>query len=194
MSKIVINSKLAFKQDSYNTSPCVVEKVIGLPESEFSELKNHTLKDNCYIKQYKDLMGYRDNAYHCLLFVDTKNGDGILVESEGADYARYSQYVPNARAIINHSDIVAKLRKGLDECADELIEESGSNDDVCISVHDLINNPTVSEAIIDMFRESLAKRPEINPETILDTNGFIEAYKNTDMDNSVFPEAITHTM
>ena len=51
MSKIVINSKLAFKQDSYNTSPCVVEKVIGLPESEFSELKNHTLKDNCYIKQ-----------------------------------------------------------------------------------------------------------------------------------------------
>ena len=87
-----------------------------------------------------------------------------------------------------------KLRKGLDECADELIEESGSNDDVCISVHDLINNPTVSEAIIDMFRESLAKRPEINPETILDTNGFIEAYKNADMDNSVFPEATTHTM
>ena len=69
MSKIVINSKLAFKQDSYNTSPCVVEKVIGLPESEFSELKNHTLKDNCYIKQYKDLMGYRDNAYHCLFLL-----------------------------------------------------------------------------------------------------------------------------
>ena len=179
-NKPVINACLNFKHDSYNTSPCVIEKVIELPTSEFEELKDSTLDDNIFIKMHKDLMCFKDNAYHCLMFVDNKNGDGILVESEGADYARYSQYIPNAREILNQanqSEAMKALLKSIDNCIDEFIEQSGDNSDLCFSVNDLLCNPSVNDAIVIMCRESLAKRPEIKGDTILDTNGFVEADK-----------------
>ena len=179
-NKPVINACLNFKHDSYNTSPCVIEKVIELPTSEFEELKDSTLDDNIFIKMHKDLMCFKDNAYHCLMFVDNKNGDGILVESEGADYARYSQYIPNAREILNQanqSEAMKALLKNIDNCIDEFIEQSGDKSDLCFSVNDLLCNPSVSDAIVIMCREALAKRPEIKSDTILDTNGFVEADK-----------------
>ena len=45
----------------------------------------------------------RDDIYHCLLIYDKQQGDGLLIESEGAPYARYAQYIPNAKLLYeNH--------------------------------------------------------------------------------------------
>ena len=46
-----------------------------------------------------------DNTAHCILFLDANGIDGILVEAEGVDYARKSQFIPNARAIIEANDL-----------------------------------------------------------------------------------------
>ena len=43
---------------------------------------------------------YHDGCqHHCLLIYDRENGDGLLVESEGYSYARYAQFVPQAKLI-----------------------------------------------------------------------------------------------
>ena len=83
-----------------------MEKVVTLYGNEFSKLKNFTLDDNRYIARYHKLMCIdSENVAHCLLFVDSESGNGILVDSEGAKYARKSQFIPNARALIENNEL-----------------------------------------------------------------------------------------
>ncbi len=68
--------------------------MITLYEESFLELKDHPLRDNPYIAQNRDLMYIDSNdTAHCLLMVDYDSGDGMLVESEGSNYARKSQFM-----------------------------------------------------------------------------------------------------
>lgn len=94
MKKLKFSSTLNHKQSEYNTHEVIVEKVITLYGRSFSELKDHPLRDDPYIAENRDLMYIDDNDIaHCLLMVDSDSGDGILVESEGSNYARKSQFM-----------------------------------------------------------------------------------------------------
>ena len=126
MKKLKFNSTLNHKQSSYDTREIIVEKEITLYGSSFSELKDHPLSDNQYIAQNRDLM-YIDNndTAHCLLMVDYDSGDGILVESEGSNYARKSQFIPNSRELIENNDLTAserKLHNSLRKIVDQIAE------------------------------------------------------------------------
>lgn len=112
MKKLRFNSTLNHKRERYDTYEVIVEKVITICGIEFSKLKNHTLKDNRFIARYHELMFTdSDNVAHCLLFVDSESGDGMLVESEGAKYARMSQFIPNARALIENNELTEAERR-----------------------------------------------------------------------------------
>ena len=63
------------------------------------------------IAQHRDLMYMAEGVAHCLLFVDSKTGDGLLVEAEGYDYARNSHFVPNAKAILENNEITNEERQ-----------------------------------------------------------------------------------
>lgn len=97
--KLIINANLLRKESEFRTKSCVVEKAIAVPYAEFDELKRHPLRDHRLIAENADLM-YCDNDdnYHCLLIYDEEQGDGLLIDSEGTSYARYSQYIPGAKA------------------------------------------------------------------------------------------------
>lgn len=98
--KLTINANLIRKESEFRTKSCVVEKAIAIPHAEFDELKRHPLRDHRLIAENADLMYCdNDNNYHCLLIYDKENGDGLLIEAEGAAYARYSQYIPQAKLI-----------------------------------------------------------------------------------------------
>ncbi len=126
MKKLKFNSTLNHKQSSYDTREIIVEKVITLYGSSFSELKDHPLSDNPYISQNRELMYIDSNdTAHCLLMVDYDSGDGILVESEGSNYARKSQFIPNARELIENNDLTAserKLHNSLKKIVDQIAE------------------------------------------------------------------------
>ena len=102
--KLVINTNLLRKESEFKTKACVVEKAIAVPHSEFDDLKRNPLQHNDLIADNVDLMYCdSDNNYHCLLIYDKEQGDGLLIESEGAPYARYAQYIPNAKLLYeNH--------------------------------------------------------------------------------------------
>ena len=62
---------------------------------------NAPMKPNAVIKENIDKMFYdhSDDTEHCLLLTDIQTGDGILVQSEGSEYAKQAQYIPNARRL-----------------------------------------------------------------------------------------------
>lgn len=113
----------------------MVEKAIGVPPAEFDELKRHPLRDNRLIAENADLMYCdSDDNYHCLLIYDEEQDNGLIIESEGTSYARYSQYIPGAKELVEvHQNSVIlmtngekKLHELLYEMADRIAEFSHS--------------------------------------------------------------------
>lgn len=100
-NKLVINAYLMRKEPDFHTKPCIVEKAIAVSSREFEYLKAHPLRDIDLIAENIGLMRYdpKEDTYHCLLIYDKEHGDGLLIESEGYPYARYAQYIPNAKLL-----------------------------------------------------------------------------------------------
>ena len=167
MKKLSFNSTLNHKRDSYDTYEVSVEKVITLCSDEFSKLKNFTLDDNRYIARYhKQMCIDSENVAHCLLFVDNKSGDGILVESEGAGYARKSQFIPNARALIENNELT-EAEKRIHERLKEItkgIAVKAHCGDKRVYFEDVLNEETMDEiktAFIQAVGEMLEQREDI---------------------------------
>lgn len=98
--KLIINANLLRKESEFKTKTCVVEKAVAVSHREFENLKNNPLMDNDLIAENTGLMYCdSDEIYHCLLIYDKEQGDGLLIESEGSKYARYAQYISNAKLL-----------------------------------------------------------------------------------------------
>ncbi|MDI6877937.1 MAG: DUF6329 domain-containing protein [Desulfitobacteriaceae bacterium] len=109
----------ARKADDYPVWDCVIEKIVELPEAEYKYFKSAPLRDMPLIAENTDLM-YRDEngVFHCLLVLGEGTSDGILIESEGYNYARYSSFMPGAREFVTAR---------LNQLADQIIRESTQN-------------------------------------------------------------------
>ena len=176
--KLVLNADLNYKTAEFTPEKCTVEKVIEVSETEFRKFYEKPMKPNYYLSPYKKLMGFYDESYHCVLIVNEKNGDGLLINSEGADYARYSQYIPNARALVQaHEQSLAlnDLKTHMDCCVDRWLEQYKNEKDICVSLTDFINDSDLAEILADYVSESLSKHPQI--ENCIIGNGFVEASK-----------------
>lgn len=81
---------------------CVIEKMIELPKEEYLQFGNDLSNDQKFIEENRECMYQEeDGTRHCLLVLGEGLEDGILVESEGASYARLAALLPNARMIWN---------------------------------------------------------------------------------------------
>lgn len=77
-----------------------VQKIINLPLEQYIDFSNHLYLEHDFIKDNIGLMGVKDGVFQCILVTGEGLDEGILVESEGAAYARYSAFVPSVREII----------------------------------------------------------------------------------------------
>ncbi|MBD5383592.1 MAG: hypothetical protein HDR72_01155 [Ruminococcaceae bacterium] len=162
--KLILNADLNYKTAGFSPEKCTVEKVIEVSEAEFKRLYEKPMKPNHYLSTYKNLMGFYDESYHCVLFVNAQNGDGLLVNSEGADYARYSQYIPNAREIIRqHEQTVAfgDLIKHIDDCVDKWLEQHANEEQFEISLTDIADESNVAETLMDYVLDRLCSDPRV---------------------------------
>lgn len=162
MKKLKLNSTLNHKAADYKTHEIIVEKVATVYGRSFSELKDHTMRDNPYIAENRDLMYVDSNdVAHCLLFVDYESGDGLLVESEGADYARKSQFIPNARALVENNELTAseqKLHNELKQISDKIAErahcgETRFNFDELLEESDIDLKSLLRDSVVTMLQE-----------------------------------------
>lgn len=98
--KPVLHMKLVRRAEDFTPETCVVEKVISLQPEEFFRLRNDPLSEHPLMEQYyDDMLSDDEGSRHGILVYDEVQGDGLFIAAEGADYARYAQYVPCARDI-----------------------------------------------------------------------------------------------
>lgn len=72
----------------------IIEKVINLTESQFKAFSNRLLDDYHFIKENIDLMYVdKDSVWHVIMVTTESIDYGILINSEGSSYAKYSGYV-----------------------------------------------------------------------------------------------------
>ena len=88
------------KEVCFEPSECEIEKVIHLSDSDFARFQQTLLDNYDFLHDNADLMRVENGVTHCLLVVGETLEDGILVNSEGSDYARYAAYFPNAKSFL----------------------------------------------------------------------------------------------
>ncbi len=162
--KLILNANMICKADRFVPKKCAVEKVIEVSHEEFRHFIENPTGRNYYLPQYKDLMGYYDDSYHGVLFVNMDSGDGLLVNSEGADYARYSQFISNAREIIQRHEQTAaldNLKIHMDCCIDRWLKQSENETVFDIPLTDLIDDSNLAEIFVDYASEMLYNDPRI---------------------------------
>lgn len=82
-------------EEIYPQDEFIIEKVVRLSREEFEDLIKNPLNDRYYIKQNKDKMYEdKDGFWHCIYVIAHGYDYGILIESEGSDYPRYTAYLP----------------------------------------------------------------------------------------------------
>lgn len=109
------SAKLMRKEPEIRVDRCKIEAVVELDSNQFYDFRNHLFDNQEFIKEHRDSMYQdRDGIYHCLLVLGAGESDGVLVESEGSLYARYSALLPNARICIQQQ---------IEAIADEIIRE-----------------------------------------------------------------------
>ncbi len=98
----IINVPFRRKDTEIETNPCVIEKTVELSSDCFEHFSKNLLNDYDFILENTDCMYQDKNGLnHCLLVLGKNREDGVIVESEGSAYARYSAFIPNARSVIN---------------------------------------------------------------------------------------------
>lgn len=160
-----INVPFRRKDTEIETSPCVIEKTIELSVEQFDHFSENLLNDYDFILENTDCMYQDQNGInHCLLVLGEGRDDGILVESEGNAYARYSAFVPNARQLLildkypslNH--FIERMSEVADDILLKAVAESSEGNLNYIAELDKYNKsgePIVYSALLnDMLTDS----------------------------------------
>ena len=84
----------AHKDDLIPRDTVNIEKVVIIEINEFRKFENRLLDNYDFIAENKELMYIdEDDVWHAILITAKEVDYGILVESEGYDYARYAAYI-----------------------------------------------------------------------------------------------------
>lgn len=107
------------KINEFPANDCVIDNIVELPEGEYKHFRSNMLRDVDFIEENKNRM-YRDEngIQHCLLVLGENSTEGVLVQSEGYDYSRYSSLISGARDFVT-----ARLKT----IADQIIREGTKN-------------------------------------------------------------------
>jgi hypothetical protein len=76
----------------------IIEKEVIIDSDLFEAFIHNPLDDYEFIKDNIDVMYCdKDDVFHCIFVTSNKHDFGILVESEGYNYGRYTAYLPKVQ-------------------------------------------------------------------------------------------------
>lgn len=97
---IIMNAVMERKASEYDYTRCVVDKIVEVSKSAFETFLRAPINDYDFIDDFnQEEHDYRSNTRPCLLLLGEGHDDGVLINTEGYPYARYSAYIPHARQI-----------------------------------------------------------------------------------------------
>ena len=97
---MILKADFRCKQVTPEVDDCVVEKAVELSTVEFDRFCRSMLERYPFIREVGASLHYDDEMRHGFLVLGVGRNDGILVDPQGADYARYSAFIPNARSLL----------------------------------------------------------------------------------------------
>ena len=97
---MILKADFRCKQVTPEADDCVVEKVVELPTVEYDRFCRSMLERYPFIGEVAASLHYNDGMRHGFLVLGVGRNDGILVDPQGYNYARYSAFVPNARSLL----------------------------------------------------------------------------------------------
>jgi len=211
----MLETKAVFrrKDTELNATDCVVDKVVRLSGAEFDRFSHNLMREWSFIRDNPiDRVVDDQGRYHCLLVVGDGRHDGILVNSEGGDYARYSAFIPNAQAWLEAerhpslSELAQKLAAAVDYILSEINPEGKAAEYMGSYT---ISNGSLSEkfgitfgshsSLTDAFIDMLQDRPEVasvrfDVSEFLITSAPREAAVDLEHDNAVSVPDDTETV
>ena len=114
---ILINAQLRSKQEEIQPVRCDIACSVELSNAEFYDFQFNPLAVYDFILEHQPvLMTDEFHAIPCMLVLGEGVDDGILVDPQGYDYARYTAYIPMARQLFQNEQV---------ESEDEAVEEDG---------------------------------------------------------------------
>lgn len=93
-----LNAIFQGKQPTMEEAPCEVCKVICLTDKEYAFFKKHLMYEYDFLRKNADGMGFRNGIRQCVLVMGETSEDGVLVDSSGYGYARYTAPFLGARS------------------------------------------------------------------------------------------------
>ncbi len=93
--------ELHCKRNDIRTDECAIGAVEEIPHSQYVEFKHNLIGDYNFIKENNNLQ--REDPFDevpCLLVLTPGEREGILVDTEGYDYAKYTAFIPDARGML----------------------------------------------------------------------------------------------
>ena len=181
-----LNASFRRKDTEVNTTPCVVEKVIKLSGAEFDRFSRGLMREWGFIRDNQfDRSVDEQGRHRCLLVTGEGRRDGILVSSEGANYARYSSFIPNAEDILNvrRYKALTDLNNKLTAIADHIVmPPTGAGKQYAVDLNDVETifgvDLLYNDTLMDTVQAMVVERPEVF-DLELDKNELI-IYRNTD--------------
>ena len=107
--KLKLNAMMWRKPETLEPRSYKVSEVIVVSNAEFRNVMKEPLKDREYLSG-------RHGEDTCVLLLSETGDDGILIDTQGYDYPRYSAFIPKAKVIAN-------------EFIQRVTDEQGSDDD-----------------------------------------------------------------
>lgn len=105
-----VNAVFSCKEPQLDASASVIEKIISLSGEDYEHFSGHLLHDYQFLKDNRECMYMdEDNVRHCLLVIGEDQQDGILVDSQGADYARYAAHFSDAKEWISRHHMFSMI-------------------------------------------------------------------------------------
>ena len=166
---MIINADIRCNERYLLHEPCVVGKTITITGTEFDQLSQSLLEDNAIITENAEHMGYENNMHRCLLIVSDERQDGILVASEGYNYARYTAYVPNAQDILLARRTTQEMRKLLTQVpviVDEIV--SSRKSEIDLNALEMKHGVELVDSMmaLGVLGKELCGRPEIDSSSV----------------------------
>lgn len=107
------------KENWFEPQDSVIEKIVTLSAEEYKAFSQNMLRDHDFITNNKDSMFVDENGvWHGMLVLDSGSDNAILVESEGANYARYASFLPNFKSYVDRQ---------IHELANQIIKDGTQN-------------------------------------------------------------------
>ncbi len=119
---MVLKADLHYRNRYTMAEDCVIEKTVRIPGEQFETFSQNLLKPQGFIRENQSHMFLDDsNMRHCLLVTGEGRADGIIIFSEGYDFANYACHIPDAKALtLAQSPALTALGEKLSACVERL--------------------------------------------------------------------------